>query len=86
MAHEAESPMTHAILMSMLLLQASASAPVAQPSSPPPSDSNAASTLASNAPPEDPVVCRRVAVAGSAFDKKECHTLKTWNRMARDGY
>ena len=75
--------MTHAVLLSMILLQAAASASAVPPASSPAPNPAAASTVAANTPPEDPVVCRRVPVPGSAFDRKECHTLKTWARLAR---
>ena len=78
--------MMSVVLMSMVLLQLAGSAPATPAGGPVPPESRADSAVASNTPPEDPVVCRRVPVAGSAFDKKECHTLKTWARMARDGY
>ena len=78
--------MMSVVLMSMLLLQSAASASVTPAIGPPAPESRAETAAVSNTPPEDPVVCRRVPVSGSAFDRKECHTLKTWARMARDGY
>ncbi len=83
--------MATSILLSIVLLQATASGPAVQPNAPPAPVSTPVSTspttvVASDSDASNPTVCRTVDVSGSAFPRKECHTMKVWNRRARDGY
>ena len=77
-------------LLTIILLQATTSAPASQQTSPTvkasaPVIASAAAAAASDSDPADPTVCRAVDVAGSAFPKRECHPVSVWNRRARSG-